>query len=742
MNDLAATNVGPQAAVPREDAQPNLQRYVQLLVKRRWLILGVLVLVVGATAVWAFTRTRMYLASATVLIERRAPQVLGADVGEVVDTSMNTFWRNKEYMETQVRVLKSKSLAQGVVKKLGLVHNQAFWGAAAKANKNGKPHTEEEAVGRLQGSLSVTAVRDADILVIGVKHSDPQLAARLANGVAQTYREQSLDYKVSSTSGAVEWLSDQLDDLKKQLESSELALYTFKKKNNMVSVSLEDKQTLVSRRIERIQDALTEVQLKRMETAALRKQLVAAKKMDPLDIVVGPIMDSPSVQSMRRAYVEEQQKYRGLRERYLEHHPLVRQQKATLQAIRTNLAGEINKELAAVESKFREQQDHETQLAAALQEAKNESLELNKRELNYKRLKRSTENTSRLYSLVLARMKESDLSAQLRVSNIRLLDAATAPKTPVSPRIKISLALGLFFGLLLGVGLALVVDMVDNTVKSQADVEQSSALVTLGLIPRIPGTAGQPRGSKRASNPPEFELITHKDSKSAVAESCRSIRTNLLFAATDRSLHTMVVTSPGPSEGKTTTAINLAIAMAQAGSRVLLIDTDMRRPRVHRVFGVPGAKGVSSLLLGDEKAEDVIKTTEVPDLYLLPCGPVPPNPAELCQSERFKQMLAGLSERYDRIVLDSPPVLVVTDAAVLSTVVDGTLLVARTNKTTRPALREAARHLADVGANLFGCVLNDMDLEQRGYGYYRYRRYDYSRYSYGRPGDEEEAVTG
>jgi succinoglycan biosynthesis transport protein ExoP len=723
-----------------DDPRLNVQHYVQLFLKRIWLIIGVLILVVGITAVWIFTRTPIYEATATVLIERRAPQVLGSEVHEVVDTSMNSVWRNKEYMETQVRILTSRALAHDVVKRLNLTKSKAFWApAGSRAGKPDKQPTVEDTAAALQSKVTVSAVRDADILEVSVKHADPKMAAQLANTLIQAYRDESLDYKVSSTSGAVEWLSDQLDDLKKQLESAELALHTFKKKNNMVSVSLEDKQTLISRRIERIQDALTAVQLQRMETAALRKQLVKAKTQDPLEIVVGPVMQSPTVRSLKESYVTAKQKYRALRERYLENHPLVRQQQATLDAIRKNLAGEINQEVAAIQSKFRELSDHETELAAALQAAKSESLDLNKRELDYQRLKRNAENTSRLYSLVLSRMKESDLSAQLRVSNIRPLDAARPPEAPVSPRVKITLALSLVLGLMLGMGLAFVVDLVDNSVKSQADVEQLTDLVTLGVFPRIPVAANAPRGQAQAPGP-ELELIVHKSSKSAVAESCRSIRTNLLFASTERELRSMVVTSPGPSEGKTTTAVSLAIAMAQAGSRVLLVDTDMRRPRIHRVFGVPGSKGISSVLLGQETIEDVVKTTEVPNLYLLPCGPIPPNPAEMCQSERFKQTLTDLEERYDRVILDSPPVLVVTDAAVLSTVADGTLVVARSGKTTRPALREAARNLGDVGAKLLGCVLNDMDLEKRNYGYYRYRRYGYSTYTYARSADEEEAA--
>lgn len=726
-------------AEPSAEEENKLRQYLQVLLKRKWLILMVTVLVIGAAALWTFSRTRIYRAKATLLISQRAPQVLGKEVSEVVEMSSGSFWRNKEHMLTQERVLRSMTLARRVARSLNLARDKSFWGAAFA--QPDKKRTVEDAAKRLRALVRASRVRGANILQVAVDHESPKMAARLANAMTKEYMQQNLEYKLSSTVGAVKWLSDQLDDLKKELEKAELALYEFKKKNNVISVSFEDKQSLLRRRGEALNEALTQLQIKRMSLEARRREIqaaVAKANGDVLKLAANPVMASNAVQRLKRRYMEQRTKYESLRERYLDAHPLVRQAKIRVSRSRTDLQREIKNALSAAKAEYREAVTNEKKLAGALQAAKDDALSINRREVVYRRLKRNQEHTAKLYQLVLTRLKESDLSSQLRVSNIRQLDRAQAPLVPVSPRIKLNLLLGTVLGLLLGIGLAFLVDLLDTTIKSQDEVEAISGLMLLGRIPRIPGTHPK-RSGKRPDPKPEFDLIVHRDPKSAIAEACRSIRTNLLFASPDRALRTILVTSPGPREGKTTTAASLAITMAQSGGRVLLIDTDMRRPRVHRIFGVPGGEGVTSVLLGDSALADVVKTTDVPNLFALPCGPLPPNPAELCLTESFKKLVAEAGHQFDRVVLDSPPVMVVTDAVVLSTLVDGVVVVARGAQTARIALRDTVRQVSDVGARHLGVVLNDMDQQRRGYGYYRYRRYGgYGRYGYGNYGDSEE----
>jgi capsular exopolysaccharide synthesis family protein len=269
-----------------------------------------------------------------------------------------------------------------------------------------------------------------------------------------------------------------------------------------------------------------------------------------------------------------------------------------------------------------------------------------------------------------------------------------------------------------GLGLAFVIEKLDSTFKGQEDVERVLGLAFLGIVPSITDAA-------LPSNPPEKasiarDLFVHTHPKSSVAECCRSIRTNLLFMSPDHPLRRILVTSAGPQDGKTTTAVSLGIAMAQSGNRVLLIDSDMRRPRLHRAFGVANELGLSTAVVGEAKIDDCIKRTEVPNLFVLPCGPVPPNPAEMLHADRFHEIIDALASKYDRLIFDSPPLGAVADAAVLSTHVDGTLIVLKAGKTTFEVARRAVATLQSVKAPLAGAILNDLDLESREYGYYYY----------------------
>ena len=741
-------NDGIKAAAAVTQAEPELdiQFFIQVVLKRKWLILSVVLLVVGTVAAWTFSQTRIYRSTATVLLSKRAPQVLGKEVREVVDLSMGTYWNNKEHMKTQEKVIMSKNIALQVAEELKLAQNDAFWNASSKSmdKKQQQLRTPELAADRLRGQTQAKNVKDSNIIEIAVEHPNPNLSARLANAVALTYRDQNLRYKVDNTRVASVWLSKQLDKLKKKLEMEELELYDFKKKNNIISVSLENKQSLIVRRIEKLNEALTDIRMKRMSLATQRRQLAGAVIRGAKEITAAAVIENTTIQALKTTYLIEHKKYLAHKPRYLDRHPVVLEQKAKLDSARSDLTREVKNVLKSVESKYLATRETEGKWAAALQQAKEEALALNKREVEYRRKQRSQINTAKLYSMLLMRIEESNLSEKLEVNNIRMLDKA-AEGISVKPRVTVNLFIGVFLGFILAIGLAFLVETLDRTVKSQEDIEAIPGLVYLGMMPKIPGTPSN-RGGKRAAPKPEVDLIVHKNPKSPVAESCRSIRTNILFSSPDRPLRRLLVTSSGPKEGKTTTAVSLAITMAQSGTKVLIVDTDMRRPRLHKIFGVSGTTGITSILQGDCPVEDAVKTTDVPNLLVLPCGPTPPRPAEQCQSKAFLAVLDDLIERYDRVILDSPPVMVVTDAVILSTLVDGVLLVARTGLTSRVAHREAARQLLDVGANLLGSVLNDMDLEKKGYGYYRYRRYGYYkygsyRYTYGQYGDKNEEET-
>ncbi len=732
------------------DGEPIIQQYLAVLLKRKLLIFIVFFLVLGGVTLWTYMQTKIYRSVATVIVDRRAPQVLGKDVGEVVELSTGSYWSNKEYMKTQEAVITSERLARKVAEKKLLVNNIKFWSRTNKAKSaqlQQEERTLEGAAARLRKLISAKTVRDSNILEIAVEHPRPSMAAKLANAVAAQYLNEGLDRKASYTTKAAKWLHTQLDDLKKKLTAAEDALYAYKKKNDIISVSLEDRQTLINSRMKRIYDAFNDTRIKRLAVEARLNQLKVAQTQNPMEISFPPVLENATIQTLKDSYIKEQRALAALTTSYGDKHPSVQEQVVKVDLSLKDLEREVKAVLLSVKAQFQEVRDNEKKLAAEMERAKREAHAINKQEVDYHRLKREQENTAQLYGVVLSRWKESNLSSQLPFTNVRPLDRAVINTAAVRPRVTVNMLLGGLLGLLLGIALAFVVETMDRTVKTQEEIDLIPGLPYLGMVPKIPGSQKLKEGKRRPASNPEVDLIVHRNPGSTVAEQCRSIRTNLLFASPDSAMSRLLVSSAGPREGKTTTAASLAITMAQAGSRVLLVDTDMRRPRLHRIFGVANQTGVTTILAGDAAIEDVVKDTEVPNLFLLPSGITPPNPAELCQSEKFKKLLDDLGDRYDRVIMDSPPIMLVTDAVVLSTLVDGALIVVRSGSTSRVALTEATRHLLDVGSKVLGCILNDFDLEKRSYGYYRYSRYGYYRYgsryqAYSSIKDGEEEAPG
>ncbi len=434
---------------------------------------------------------------------------------------------------------------------------------------------------------------------------------------------------------------------------------------------------------------------------------------------LGIIVSSQFINQLKLNYVAIANEVSELRERYGPDHPKMAAAEQKLAAAKANLAQEVDAILQAAIAEYDEAAATEKNLQVMLEDVKLESLDTNKKEIDYRRLARDEENNQRLYDLVLKRMKELDLSAMLRVNNVRILDAAKIIRKPIKPKVGTNLGLAAVLGFIAGVGLAFLIEYQDRSIKGHADIERLG-LNFLGIIPTIP--AGDP------ANPGVRDLYLQRQPKSTVAECCRTIRTNLLFLSPDRPVKRLVVTSAGPQEGKTTTLINIGVTLAGGGNKVLLVDTDMRRPRLHKSFGVSNESGLSNLIVGEGNLEAAIKSTEVPGLFLLPSGPVPPNPAELLHTARFAELAKKLGEEFDRVLFDSPPVGAVTDPLVLANQMEGTLLVAKMFRTNRDLVERAVKSLNDANANIMGAVLNDVDIEKREYGYYLGYYYSYGRY--------------
>ncbi|MCP4598932.1 MAG: polysaccharide biosynthesis tyrosine autokinase, partial [Proteobacteria bacterium] len=525
----------------------------------------------------------------------------------------------------------------------------------------------------------------------------------------------------------------------------------YKEENGILSISLEDRQNILTAQMTAAATKLTEARANRIEIGSRKKAISQViNSDDSMAIPLDAINSNTLIQQLKQKYGELSQEYDELSERYGDNFPDMIELKAKLKRIRKDITREVKNILSAVDAELVAARSTEVGLKKTLDDFRNQALELTQKELKYSRLSREKRNNEKVYDLLLGRSKEADLSRLLRVNNVHILDPALLPQFPIKPRLNLNLALSLVIGLLLGLGLAMLVEFADRTVKTQDDIE-ACGVAFLGIIPSMDISStnsgnygyyakhgkGKKHKRKKVKHPEQtdekglvnHDLFVHDYPKSQVAESCRAIRTNLLFMSADNPAKRILITSPSPQEGKTTVAVNLAIAMAQSGSKVLLVDTDMRRPRVHKAFGIQSRVGMSTLILGESTIEESVNKTDIPNLYVLTCGPAPPNPAELMLTESFIRVFDQLSENYDRVIFDSPPVAVVTDAAILSKLVDGTLLIVKSLQTTREAAKHAVSVLADIDANILGAVLNDLDLSNRKYGqhyyYYYYKKYGY-----------------
>jgi capsular exopolysaccharide synthesis family protein len=699
----------------------DLVRYWKLLVRRRWIVLATLAAVILATVAFTLRATKIYSAVCTIIIESSAPRVLDAQqVQDVVETGSGASWNSRDYFETQIKILTSRAVATRVVERLALASNAAFLGIDGVKDpaEQERLRAARDPVALVQAKLRVDPVKFSRVVRLVVEDRDPDLAAAIANAYADAYISESLAVRSSTTRNASDWLQEQLADLEVKLEQAGKELFEFKRRNDIVSTSWEDRQTMVSERLQTVNQALARAGVQRAQLQARAEEITRALAAVEKDGVAAleslpAVATNSAILSLKQKYNEALVDCADLKVKYLDGHPTLHACEEKLAMVRRNLEREIRTTLEAARREFDEVSQTEKNLKAVYERTKNEAFAFNQYEREYVELKRAYENNQRLYDMVLKRLKDAGLAGMLEMSNVRLLDRARPSHVHVRPDLRKNLLAALVVGLVLGVALAFTIEALDSSVRTQEHLEQLGATF-LGVIPRV-----LPAPGEKAD-----DLAVHRAPKSAVAECCRAIRTNLLFMSPDKPLKTILVTSSSPQDGKTTAAVDLSIAMADSGNRVLLLDADMRRPRIHKALGLRDGAGLSSLILGELKLEDAVQATPVQNLFAMPCGPIPPNPAELLHTDAFAAVLRGAAERFDRIIIDSPPVAAVSDALIISTQVDGTVVVVKAGSTTRDAARRTLRSLADLNARVLGVVLNDVDTRDSRYGAY-YHSYGY-----------------
>jgi len=642
-------------------------------------------------------------------------------------------------MNTQYKIIQSRAVYRDVIKRLKLTQDLEFKTQYGLQNVTDEDKLIKAAESVLHRRVLVQQQKRSRIVRLIVEDYDPNRAARIANTIGQTYIDVSLERRLLSTRKAAKWLDQRVDDFTNDIETAERNLAEFKEQNMLISNSVEDRKVRIAASLNKLNDDYLQTRTKLIELES--EQAVIKEATGPetsiKDLAAIPrIHQSQSVQNFTNTLVKLEQKRAELLSRYGSRHPKMLAVNNQISRVKTLREQEVENILGSLSNEISALRKRQLGVQAEMQKQRRKAQSLNTVALEHSKLNRQLGTNQDTYKSLLKRRLETDLSGQLESNFVSFQETAEPRPYPVRPSVPTNTVFGALLGLLFGLVVTVGSALLDNTIHSQLDIENTLHFAFLGLIPKIEQEASTEKtGATGAKIPRSRDMFIMENPKSAVAECARSLRTNLMFLGAEKPLRRILLTSAGPSEGKSTTVIALGTTMAQAGSKVLIIDTDLRRPRLHKTFGVSGKTGLTSLLLETSDKSETIKSTDIPGLDILPCGPLPPNPSELLHTDRFSAILKELEETYDRVILDSPPVNLVTDASILSQLTDGTIFVVKASKTTRDSARRASRVLHDVRANVLGVVLNDVDLKQGGY--YRDHYYQYYRSGYGYGSDAE-----
>ena len=751
---------------------PNLLSYWTILRKRRWTVLAILAVVFTVVLIATLKETPLYEAKALIEIEKENPNIVTAGDLFEIDSVNSTF------LETQYKVLETESLSRRVIRDLGLDRLNEFnpprhwWSlpqvalsrSVATPASASNPAPDSDAVYNslkvFKDRLDIEPLKQSRLVEVSFESRDSVLAARVVNSLTSNYIDQNLELRWDAAEKASEWLSQQLVGVKVKLEKSEDEMQGYARDNGLLFLESEKGTTenIVDSRLRELQAALTVAQADRIQKESLYR-LVEAGDAGALPTV----FDNHEMQELTLRLADFEAQRAQLESTFTPDYPKLKQLQSEIDEAQHTLDTERTRGAKHIENDYFAAVRRENLLQLAFASAQNDANGIAEKSVQYNILKREVDTNRGLYDGLLDRLKQAGIAGGLKESNIRIVDAAVPPKKASTPRVLLNLSLGLLVGLALGIGAAFLQEHFDNSLKTTEDVERILQLPALAMIPSveslnghsvygssngsgaksgkarrgngngrlvpIPSIAERAGGNGRGNNglpaPAHWYRIDELAPQySALAEAFRSLRTSVLLSAAGQPPRSLLVSSAQPGEGKTTISANLAISLAQLGQRVLLIDCDLRRPSVHRAFQIQGSLGVVSYLAGQQEWRAAVEKTSLPGLDVLVCGPVPPNPAELLSSDRMQKLILDALEDYKFVLVDSPPLLNVSDSRILATLVEGVVLVVKGGETPRELARRAQAYVADVGARVIGAVLNNIDLHREEYSYYRSYSYD------------------
>ena len=710
-----------QTPEPREI---NLRDYWHILLKRRWIIIIFFLVLVTTVAIQSLTMTPVYRATAQILIEKATPALLSGQEIVAIDTS------GQDFYQTQYQILESRSLAREVIKRLNLAQHPEF---KSLGKKEGPPAAgvtipilgavqinDSNLVNKFLSNLKIEPIRNSRLVKVNYESIDPQLAAKAANALGQAYIDWGLGLRLQTQQNAATFLDDQVKESKRKLEASEQAIQQYREKYGVAALGIQSSKSaygvedITRQKMERVNAQLVDATNKRIETEIKYKKAREMLKHPEDAESIPETVNNWVIIEIKKEEVKLLREKTEKAEKFGPKHPTMIGINQEIENLRKRKLQEIKSIVESLKSQYESALAQERSLQAAMGRSQAETISRDRVAIQYQVLQQEVETNRGFYDMLLKRLKETNISEENRSVNIHVVDPAEIPRVPAKPRIRLNLFLAVLVGLVMGVGLAFFLEYLDNTIKSPDDLEQYFKLPYLGPVPNF-----------ETINPQlaQPELIVLNDPKSSTSEAYRGLRTSILFSTPDHSPRSLLITSAGPKEGKTITCANMSITMAQAGQKVLLIDCDMRRPRLHKMFNCEKNRGVSHILIGEVDWRRLKVSTSIPNLDLIPSGPIPPNPAELLGSDRMKAFLAEAAKEYDRVIIDSPPLVAVTDSVLLARFVEGVILVIQAGVTSRDILSNSIRQLKDVQAHILGAVLNAVNIGKDSYYYYQYYYY-------------------
>jgi len=723
------TSFSPETDVHLLDRFAILYRY-------RRIALSVFILTSAVLTIQGYSNEKVFQARAQLQIEdERSTAVPGMNSAE------NTYYEDPEpYYNTQYRILKGRDLARRVIRRLKLETIPEFNGTAAppptplsmfrdlearvvglirpaapapqEPPKAGESPDESALVSAFLGRVTVEPIRASRLVDVTFVSSDPKFASLAANTLIDEYVEQNLAIKLESSQNMLEWLAKELDKQQQKVQESEQALATYRDKQN--AMSLDDKQNIVTQRLTALNDALIRARTGKAQKEALYSQVKSVSGTTTPDAI--PIVaQNPQVQTLKTKLSDLLREKSRLEERYQSKHPLVQANASAIQDAQRQLELETSRALQSVKNDFETAVLEERTLSQNLEAAKADAQDLSRKSVGYNVMEREAKSNRSVYESLLQREKELRVSSNSRQNNVRVVDKAEIPKSPLAASGRRTWIMSSLIGLVLAVGVAFGLDYMNDTIKTPEDVTRRLKLPFLGLVPSV-------RGDKHP-------LLTSSHVTHDFGEAFRALRTSLISKYPMAGTKILIVTSAQPLEGKTTTAANIAMALAYGGARVLLIDGDMRRPGLHRPLRLTNDRGLSQVLIGQARVRDVIQRTVDPNLLAITAGKMPPNPSELLSSERMQTLLTNLTHGpFDWIIIDTPPVLAVTDAVILAPMVTGVTFVVGAEMTRRRLAERALETIMSARPRYCAVVLNRVDFARNKYYYSRYYGHQYKNY--------------